>query len=228
MSSGIEAICMLDQNGFDLWADGYDQTVGISDEENTYPFAGYRDVLGGIFQIVMEKPNAAVLEIGFGTGTLAAKLYAHGCSIYGQDFSAKMIELASGKMPGSHLYQRDFTKGLAEPLQHQRYDFIVATYSLHHLTDAQKIPFLHTLCACLKENGKILIGDIAFETRAQMDQCRRNAGEDWDEAESYFVAGELRRAFPGLAFRPVSYCAGILTLTRPLPAGGAAGFGSNR
>ena len=29
---------MLDKNGFDLWADGYDKTVGISDEENTYPY----------------------------------------------------------------------------------------------------------------------------------------------------------------------------------------------
>ena len=30
---------MLNNIEFDLWADGYDKTVGISDEENTYPFA---------------------------------------------------------------------------------------------------------------------------------------------------------------------------------------------
>lgn len=126
---------MLDQSGFDLWADGYDKTVGISDEENAYPFAGYRDVLGSIFQTIMEKPNATVLDIGFGTATLTAKLYEHGCTIYGQDFSSRMIALASGKMPGSHLYQGDFTEGLVEPLRNQCYDFIVATYSLHHLTD---------------------------------------------------------------------------------------------
>lgn len=28
---------MLDNKGFDLWADGYDKSVGISDEDNTYP-----------------------------------------------------------------------------------------------------------------------------------------------------------------------------------------------
>ena len=39
---------MLSREGFDLWADGYDQAVGLSDEENSYPFAGYKDVLGGI------------------------------------------------------------------------------------------------------------------------------------------------------------------------------------
>ena len=59
----------------------------------------------------MEKQNAAVLDLGFGTGVLTTKLYEHGCSIYGQDFSSRMIELASEKMPGSHLYQGDFTKG---------------------------------------------------------------------------------------------------------------------
>ena len=95
---------MLNQTGFDLWADGYDKSVGLSDEKNTYPFAGYKAVLGTIYQTVMEKPNAVVLDVGFGTGTLTAKLYENGCTIYGQDFSARMIELASEKLPipGNH------------------------------------------------------------------------------------------------------------------------------
>ena len=149
---------MLNNSGFDLWADEYDKTVGISDEENSYPFAGYKEVLGCIYQIIMEKENAVVLDIGFGTGTLTAKLYEHGCSIYGQDFSARMVELASGKMPLAHLYQADFTQGLAEPLQCRRYDFILATYSLHHLSDNQKITFLKNLLPLLNQDGKIIIG----------------------------------------------------------------------
>lgn len=203
---------MLDQKGFDLWADDYDKTVGVSDEENTYPFAGYRDVLGRIFQTVMERQNPTVLDIGFGTGTLTAKLYEHGCVIYGQDFSPKMIELATRKMPNAFLCLGDFAQGLAKPLRRQSYDFIVATYALHHLTDEQKVAFLRTLQDRLKENGQILIGDVAFETREKLNQCRRLAGEEWDEEECYFVADELRGAFPNLSFMPVSCCAGILTL----------------
>ena len=205
---------MLDNKGFDLWADGYDLAVGVSDEENSYPFAGYREILNRIYRQVMEKPNAVVLDIGFGTGTLTTKLYEQGCEIYGQDFSARMIELASEKMPGAKLYQGDFSKGLAEPLLRRNYDFIVATYSLHHLTDAQKIPFLQILYDHLKEHGKILIGDVAFDTRLQMEQCREEAGEEWDEEEFYFVADELQKAFPALCFTKLSHCAGILTLAR--------------
>ena len=205
---------MLDNKGFDLWADGYDSTVGISDNENTYPFAGYKDVLGRIFQVIMEKKNAVVLDIGFGTGTLTSKLYENGCIVYGQDFSSRMIELASQKMPGAHLYQWDFTQGLAEPLEHQNYDYIVATYSLHHLKDEQKVDFLRTLYDHLDENGQILIGDVAFETREELEKCRLASGDEWDDEEIYFVASELRRVFPSLSFTRVSYCAGILTLGR--------------
>lgn len=36
---------MLSNKGFDLWADGYDKSVNISDEDGKYPFAGYKTVL---------------------------------------------------------------------------------------------------------------------------------------------------------------------------------------
>ena len=205
---------MLNNKGFDLWADGYDKSVGLSDEANTYPFSGYKKVLAANFQTVMQTPNASVLDIGFGTAVLTAKLYEQGCTIYGQDFSSRMIELASEKMPDAQLYQGDFTTGLVEPLRDRRYDYIVATYSLHHLTDAEKVPFLNGLLALLKEDGEILIGDVAFRTRVELEACKTQAGASWDEDEIYFVADELAPAFPQLKFVPFSACAGILSLRR--------------
>lgn len=203
---------MLDNKGFDLWADGYDKSVGVSDEGNAYPFAGYKDVLGTIYKIIMDKPNAVVLDIGFGTGTLTTKLYENGCTIYGQDFSARMIALASEKMPNAHLYQGDFTQGLVEPLQAQSYDFIVATYSLHHLPDEQKVSFLRVLQDHLNPGGQILIGDVAFENRSQLEQCQKDAGDEWDDEEFYFVVDELKREFPELGFKQLSHCAGVLSI----------------
>ena len=205
---------MLDNKGFDLWADGYDKSVGVSDEDNTYPFAGYKEILGSIYKTITEKNNPAVLDIGFGTGTLTAKLYENGCKIYGQDFSSRMIELASAKMPDAHLYQSDFTQGLAEPLKQQTYDFIVATYSIHHLRDDQKILFLKELLDYLKDNGKILIGDVAFGTREELNQCKDECGNEWDNDEVYCVANELKAVFPSLVFSKMTFCSGVLMLSR--------------
>nr|WP_300676044.1 class I SAM-dependent methyltransferase [uncultured Acetatifactor sp.] len=203
---------MLDKNGFDLWADGYDKTVGISDEDDSYPFAGYKNVLAFIYRKILEHNSAVLLDIGFGTGTLTAKLYEQGCEIYGQDFSAKMLELAQAKMPEAHLYQGDFSKGLAEPLLQRHYDSILATYSLHHLTDDEKIRFLQLLKSLLKKGGYLFIGDVAFETEDELSKCRQEAAEEWDEEEFYFVADQLREAFPDLQFTKISHCAGVITL----------------
>ncbi len=202
---------MLSNKGFDTWANEYDKSVSISDNEDTYPFAGYKDIQENIFQTIMKTPKATVLDIGFGTGTLTTRLYEQGCTIYGQDFSAEMIKLASEKMPLAHLYQGDFTQGLAESLKCQKYDYIVATYSLHHLTDEQKIIFIQQLLDLLNENGKIIIGDVAFKSRDELDICREKEGNKWDSDEIYFVADELKKVFPKLSFVSCSYCSGILT-----------------
>ena len=205
---------MLDSKGFDLWADGYDKTVGLSDEDQSYPFAGYKGVLARIYQLVMAKENAKVLDIGFGTGTLTKRLYEQGCEIWGQDFSGRMIQLARDKMPNAHLVQADFSQGLAEPLLRNSYDFIIATYSLHHLTDGNKISLIQTMMDLLNGDGAILIGDVAFANRRELERCREKAGEEWDDEEIYFVFDELQKTFPAMRFEPISYCAGVLSLLR--------------
>ena len=205
---------MLDNKGFDLWADGYDADVGISDDDNEYPFAGYKNILGSIYSTIMSKKNATVLDIGFGTGTLATKLYKNSCTIYGQDFSSRMVEIALEEMPNAHLYKGDFAQGLVEPLQNLSYDFIVATYSIHHLTDEQKIVFLKDLLNHLNDGGSILIGDVAFETREEFDAVREEVGNEWDEEEFYCIAEELKTEFPSLNFEKITFCSGILTLSR--------------
>lgn len=70
---------MLNEQGFDLWADGYDEAVEVSDLQNTFPFAGYKSVLASIYQQVMQKEDATILDIGFGTGNLTTRLYEKGC-----------------------------------------------------------------------------------------------------------------------------------------------------
>lgn len=203
---------MLDNKGFDLWADGYDKSVGLSDEENTYPFAGYRDVLNAIYKEVLESDSNTVLDIGFGTGTLTTALYEKGLTVFGQDFSEEMIKIAKEKMPKAKLFAGDFTKGLVESLMENKYDAIIATYSLHHLTDDEKIPFIKSLLSLLNPGGKILIGDVAFENRDALEACKESYKDYWDDEEFYFVYDEIKEYFSGLSFKKYSFCAGVLSL----------------
>ncbi len=125
-----------------------------------------------------------------------------------------MVSLAQAKMPSAVLYCGDFTAGLVEPLLQRQYDAIIATYSLHHLTDQQKIAFIRSLMPLLRKGDCLYIGDVAFQTRADLDRCKLAAGDAWDTDEIYFVFDELRQSFPEMAFLPLSPCAGVLSLRR--------------
>lgn len=204
---------MLDTRGFDAWAADYDRSVAEADEAGAYPFAGYEAALAYIFQS-LSGGCRDVLDLGFGTGVLTARLYQAGHRIWGQDFSREMVRLAREKMPDARLFCGDFSRGLAPALKARRYDAIVATYSLHHLREDAQAPFIRELLALLREGGSLFIADVAFASRSQWEDCRRRAGARWDGEETYFVYDELKEAFPALGFAAMSPCAGVLTLKR--------------
>ncbi len=174
---------MLNSQGFDLWANDYDKTVKVSEENNLYPFAGYKNILNIIFNEVMKKKQSKVLDIGFGTGVLTGKLYENGHHIDGLDFSAKMIAIAKDKMPMANLLEWDISIGLPDYVKGKKYDSIVSTYTLHHLSDEDKFIFIKSLLPLLADNGKIFIGDIAFKTREKLEICRKNNIKYWDDDE---------------------------------------------
>jgi putative AdoMet-dependent methyltransferase len=208
---------MLTKQGFDLWADEYDQTVQVSEETNRYPFAGYKKILNTIFNEVMQKEHSRVLDIGFGTGILTSKLYENGHHIDGVDFSSKMIAIAEPKMPKANLIEWDISNGLPKEILCSTYDSIISTYTLHHLTDDEKMAFISNLLPLLTEEGKLYIGDIAFETREKLEKCREENTGHWDRDEFYFVHGELKESLENKCqydFHPMSHCGGVFVISK--------------
>lgn len=204
---------MLSNQGFNLWADEYDKTVQLSEENNLYPFAGYKEILNVIFNEVMQKKNSEVLDIGFGTGVLTSKLYSNGHQIDGVDFSSKMIAIAQSVMPDANLIEWDISTGLPPEILGKKYDSIISTYTLHHLTDKEKIEFIANLRLLLKKDGKIFIGDISFETREKLNKCRQDNIEYWDDDEFYFVYEEISSLLENeCEFYPVSHCGGVFII----------------
>jgi len=206
---------MLDSNGFNLWAGNYDKSVDISDSNDDYPFAGYKKLMNAIYGTVMNKCPANILDIGIGSGTLAHKLYEQGNNITGIDFSKEMIAIAQEKMPSANLIQYDFSEGLPTVLNNSTFDFIISTYALHHLADANKIIFITSLLNSLNDNGVIIIGDVSFQTRNDLNNCKASCGSEWDDDEYYFVFSEINENLSNkcvLTYHQFSHCSGIMEI----------------
>ena len=208
----------MDRKLFDSWAENYDD---FSKEDlNSFPFAGYDRVLARIEKEVTGKKGDRILDIGVGTGLLAARFYGKGYSIYGVDFSQRMLQKAEEKMPGGKFFCGDINRGLPAEVKKEKFDFIVSSYVLHHLKDKEKVEFLSKL---YRENlmgkGKIIIGDIGFTDRKEMERCREKEAKKWDHNEYYLIAEDivprLKRMGLKIDYEQISYCGFILKIFGP-------------
>lgn len=204
---------MRNAQGFDIWASGYDASVLESDAKNEYPFAGYKVLMNTIFDRVTAKINAMILDVGIGTGFLPSKLSEVGCEVWGIDFSDEMLRIAGERVPGAKLFRADFSQPLPSEVSNERFDFIISTYALHHLTDTQKIDFIKSTLPLLSENGELIIGDVSFQSRVDYGKCKLVAGNEFDDEEYYWIADEILTQILGARYMQVSHCAGVYTFT---------------
>ncbi len=82
---------MTDLQSFDRVADVYDATRGFPPEAEARVAAGLAELLA---------PGSRLIEVGVGTGRVAAPLAAHGIAITGIDISRKMLEILGEKTDG--------------------------------------------------------------------------------------------------------------------------------
>lgn len=203
---------MLDSYGFDLWADGYDRSVLLCEDDGSYPFAGYKEVLGMVYQIVREQGGMRILDVGFGTGILTQKLYQDGYCIYGLDFSDRMLAIAKEKMPDATLLKHDFSTGYPAALETVKFDCILSTYAFHHLDTGQKMRLIGELCRHLSDNGVLVIGDVAFTDTTALEACKKMYRDEWDEEEIYMVAKTLQPLLPNMSFHKITFCSGVFLI----------------
>jgi putative AdoMet-dependent methyltransferase len=195
---------------FDEWAETYDASVSV----DQFPFFGYWDVLRRIIAQAEPIPGLSVLDLGTGTGNLALHFAAHGCDLWCTDFSVPMLEKARQKLLGSHLIKHDL-RGDWPPELCRQFDRIVSAYVFHHFSLDEKIRILCDLLPYLAPDGRIIIGDIAFQNTAAQEKMKIGAGDEWEQ-EFYWLVDEslsaLQEAGIPAEYTQVSSCAGVFVL----------------
>jgi ubiquinone/menaquinone biosynthesis C-methylase UbiE len=208
---------------FDAWAANYDQLLDSG--AASISFEGYEDVLAETVVQARVVPGMRVLDLGTGTGNLAARFLSAGCDVWGMDFSEGMLAKAREKLPGLHpvladLRDETWPQNLMRP-----YDRIVSAYVWHDFDLDYKVALLKRLTGrYLAGHGRVVIADIAYPDQAARLQARAYWGRLWSEAEHYWAADETIAACKagglGCTYQQVSSCAGVFVIeTAPIDSG---------
>ncbi len=204
----------MNRGRFDKWAGNYDESVSKGREG--YPFEGYYEVLDRVRSFIDNVRGKKILDIGVGTGFLTYELYEEGAEIVGIDFSKEMIEKAKEKMPRGVFFLHDINEGIPDEICNMRFDFIVSSYAMHHVDDESKLNFITSAKEILREGGKIIIADVAFQTAEGLEKCKTKHMGDWDEKEYYIVAEKLCKELNKCGLQcdhlQISSCAGVLVV----------------
>jgi len=212
---------------FDEWAASYDKSV---DGYSGFPFEGYEQVLDLIAERAGIEAGMAVLDLGIGTGNLAARFIGRDCAVWGLDFSLKMLAKVHRKYPQIELLKADI-KGDWPIDVDRHFDRVVSAYVLHEFDLESKIRLLRKLvCDHVVEGGRVVVGDISFPTRSVRDEAEKRfsgtwdeerqrwEGSLWDEDEHYWAADEAIEALAAVgltaSYAQVSFCGGVYVIER--------------
>lgn len=186
-----------DRWDFDNWAKTYDISVQ-EDISSLKMYKNYDEILQAVFEksvenIDKDSNSIKVLDIGVGTGNLSQKYLNKGYNIIGIDQSRQMMNVAKQKYPNLKVRLGEFLK---IPFSNSEFDIIVSTYALHHLNDDEKELAVKEMIRVLKDNGKIVIGDLMFENNVKKEKLLNGfTSEQIEEVEDeYFSDIEILEA----------------------------------
>jgi trans-aconitate methyltransferase len=126
----------------------------------------------GLIDLLDARPGERVLDLGCGTGDLAAAVAARGAAVVGLDASSEMLAAARAKHP--HL---EFVPGDAADFRFaEPFDAVLSNAALHWVPDAEGAA--RSVAAALERGGRFVAefggrGNI----RAVIDGVRRAAAE---------------------------------------------------
>ena len=197
---------------YDAWSVHYDENLKAG--RMPVSFEGYANVLAEAVLQAEVVAGMSVLDLGTGTGNLAALFATLGCDIWGLDFSEDMLAKAHAKLPFLHPVLADLGDETWSHNLDRRFDRIVSAYVWHEFDLQDKLRRLKRLTdCCLASQGRVVIADIAYPDQTARIQAAADWGSLWSAADHYWAADETIAACQaiglGCTYQQVSSCAGV-------------------
>lgn len=176
-----------DRWNFDGQAEDYDKN--IKREGHIFNVhEGYDEALRMVEERVRVQSNAAVLDIGIGTGNLGARFLQKSAHVIGVDQSEKMLGICNEKYPEIETRIGHF---LALPVLDHSVDAIVSSYALHHLPDNEKLLALEEMTRVLKTGGQLCIADLMFKDEKHREYVIKSFLEAGNEDAVGYIEDEF-------------------------------------
>jgi len=166
-------------------APGYDRDV----RNEAHPIrAGYTACLEWVARRARADAASDVLDLGSGTGNLGALLPSWRRLVC-VDLSENMTALAKEKLqrPGVEWVKADLLEFFDVP--RGRFDAVVSTYTVHHLTGDEKAALFELVRGVLKPGGRAVFGDLMFEDANAREEILQRYADDPS------VAGAIEEEF---------------------------------
>jgi SAM-dependent methyltransferase len=135
----------------------FDEVASVYDE--TLPPHVVEHYLGKRTRFLLDHrpPPATVLDVGCGTGTLAARLSDSGYDVVGLDSSRGMLEVLEDRAPGVEAVLGSATE---IPFADGRFDLSLSVATLHHIADRSEVRrALAEMARVVRPGGHVLVWD---------------------------------------------------------------------
>lgn len=146
---------------FTARVDGYDEHMRQYVEEDSEFYAYTASLLP-------EKENAAVLDLGCGTGLELEAFFKINptAEVTGIDLTEAMLTALKDKLPDNKIITVCGSY-FDVPFGEEAFDAAVSVESLHHFSEEEKLPLYTKLCKALKPGGYFVLTDFYADTDDQ-------------------------------------------------------------
>jgi ubiquinone/menaquinone biosynthesis C-methylase UbiE len=153
--------------------------------------------------MVTVRAGAALLDIGMGTGSLAALFEQRTAEITGIDVSRQMLSKCQDAHPNFQLEEGSFTE---IPFADATFDIVVSSFTFHEVEPDHRVAACSEVARVVRPGGQLVILDIMFPSEAAVNEARHSIGPSWDPDEEYPLVGQLdtqlrRNGFTSLRWR---------------------------